>query len=113
MSDAPLPLDLLWSIIGILGIGTFLIRVSFLELFELFEEIPDWLEDALRFIPVAVLAAIVLPHMVTLDATLSISIVERKLLAGAVAAIVAWRTENMLATIAVGMGILWGVTFAL
>lgn len=49
----------------------------------------------------------------TLDASLAVSIAERKLLAGVVAAVVAWRTENVLATIAVGMGVLWGVTFLL
>lgn len=113
VSDAPLRPELLWLLIATLGIGTFLIRVSFLELFEFFEEIPDWLEDALRFIPVAVLTAIVLPHIVTLDASLSISISERKLVAGTAAAVVAWRTDNMLATLAVGMGVLWGLTFVI
>jgi branched-subunit amino acid transport protein len=32
-----------------------------------------------------------------------------KLVAGAAAALVAWRTENVLATIAVGMVVLWTV----
>lgn len=112
MTDAPIGSGLVWTLVVVLGVGTFLIRVSFLELFEFFGDVPEWVEDALRFIPVAVLAAIVLPHLVTLDASLSVSVAERKLLAGIVAAVVAWRTENMLATIAVGMGVLWGLTFA-
>ena len=113
MTDAPIPSGLVWLLILVLGLGTFLIRVSFIELLEFLEDPPDWLEDALRLIPAAVLAAIVLPHIVTLDAGLSVSIAERKLLAGGVAAAVAWRTESMLGTIAVGMGILWGLTFGI
>ena len=113
MTDAPIPSGLVWLLIAVLGIGTFLIRVSFIELFEFLEDPPDWLEDALRFIPAAVLTAILLPHVVTLDAGLAVSVAERKLLAAAVAAVVAWRTENMLATITVGMGVLWGLTFGI
>lgn len=109
MSDAPLSSELIWLIIVTLGIGTLLIRVSFMELFEFFDEIPDWVEDALRFIPAAVLTAIVLPHMITLEPGFAVAISERKLLAGVVAAVVAWRTENMLATITAGMGVLWAL----
>lgn len=113
MTDAPIPSELVWLLIVVLGLGTFLIRVSFIELFEFLEDPPEWLEDALRLIPAAVLTAIVLPQIVTLDASLAVSVAERKLFAVIVAAAVAWRTESMLATIAVGMGVLWGLTFAI
>jgi len=113
VTDAPIASRVVWLLIAVLGAGTFLIRVSFIELLGVLENPPDWLEDALRFIPAAVLTAIVLPHIVTLDGSLTVSIDEGKFLAGAVAAVVAWRTENMLATITVGMGVLWGVTFLL
>jgi len=112
VTDGSLSSELVWLVIAVLGIGTFLIRVSFIQLFEFLEDIPEWVEDALRFIPVAVLTAIVLPHMVTLSADLTVTIDEQKLVAGIAAAVVAWRTENMLATLTVGMGILWGLTFA-
>lgn len=113
MTEGSIDSGLVWLVVVILAVGTFLIRVSFIELFEFLDDLPEWVEDALRFIPVAVLTAIVLPHIVTLDASLAVSISERKLFAGAVAAVVAWRTENMLATIAVGMGLLWGLTFVI
>jgi len=113
VTEGSIDSGLVWLVVVILAVGTFLIRVSFIELFELLDDLPEWVEDALRFIPVAVLTAIVLPHIVTLDASFAVSISERKLLAGAVAAVVAWRTENMLATIAVGMGLLWGLTFVI
>lgn len=106
-----MPTELIWLIILVLGAGTFLIRVSFIQLFEFFDEVPEPVENALRFIPVAVLTAIVVPHMISLDAGLELSVSEGKLLAGTAAAAVAWKTENMLATIGVGMGVLWAITF--
>ena len=61
----------------------------------------------LRFIPGAVLATLVVPALVYTDGSLALTVGNEKLLAGALAAIVAWRTENVLATIAVGMIALW------
>lgn len=106
-----MPAEIVWLIILVLGVGTFLIRVSFIQLFGFLDEIPDPIENALRFIPVAVLTAIVVPHMVSIDTGFAPSVSEGKLLAGVAAAAVAWKTENMLATIGVGMGVLWAITF--
>ncbi len=105
--------EIVWLIILVLGVGTFLIRVSFIQLFAFFDEVPEPVENALRFIPVAVLTAIVVPHMVSLDAGFALSVSEGKLLAGVAAAVVAWKTENMLATIGVGMGVLWAITLVI
>jgi len=40
-------------------------------------------------------------------------VLNARVLAGGVAAIVAWRTRNMLATIGVGMVVLWATTVLL
>lgn len=101
----------IWTFIIIVGIGTFLIRLSFIQLFEYISEVPPWLDDALQFVPVAILTALILPHFLTLEPSLSVSIANERLLAGAAAAVVAWRTENILATITVGMGVLWASLF--
>ena len=61
----------------------------------------------LRYVPPAVLAALVLPDLVTLGPSVAATLLDERLIAGAVAGVVAWRTENVFATIAVGMGVLW------
>lgn len=101
----------LWLTIIAAGVGTYLIRLSFIALFGFFEEVPEQVERALRFVPAAVLSALVLPEIVYADSTLALSLGNTKLFAGALAAVVAWRTENILATLAAGMGALWLLEF--
>ncbi|SEN42853.1 Branched-chain amino acid transport protein [Halorientalis persicus] len=99
---------LVWGVILVIGVLTYAIRLSFIGLFGYLDEIPPRLERPLRYVPAAVLAALVLPAFVTLDAS---GLAVDKLVAGGLAAIVAWRTENVFATMAAGMGALWAVRF--
>lgn len=99
----------LWAVVVTIGVLTYAIRLSFVALFGYVEDIPRGVERALRYVPAAVLAALVLPAFVTLDAGLAAD----KLVAGALAVAVAWYTEDALATMAVGMGALWTVRFLL
>jgi len=101
-----------WGVIVTIGLLTYAIRLSFVPLFGWIDEIPPVAEDALRYVPAAVLAALVLPAVVVVDPGQG-SLAVDKLFAGGVAAAVAWRTESVLATMAVGMGVLWGVGFVL
>ncbi len=67
-----------------------------------------WLASFLRFVPVAVLSAIVALELLLPGGQLSLSpIANPRLLAGAVAILVAWRTRHLFATIAAGMVALW------
>lgn len=50
----------IWLIIAIMGIGTFLIRFSFIGLIG-DRKLPDWVLRHLRYTPVAVLPALVAP----------------------------------------------------
>jgi len=95
-----------WAAIATIGLGTFLIRFSFLYLFEYLESVPPSLERALRFVPAAVLAALVLPAVVLVDGSPAVPVDNHRLLAAGLAAVVAWRTENILATIGVGLATL-------
>ena len=95
-----------WLVVAIVGVGTFLIRFSFLFLFEYLSEVPEGVERALRFVPPAVLAALVVPAVVVLDGSPALSPGNERILAAVAAAAVAWRTESVLATIVVGMGAL-------
>lgn len=107
MTDAPLSDAAIWLVILAASIGTFAIRLSFIAMFGRLESIPPWLERTLKFVPAAVLTALVAPRLVYLDGALALGPGNERLLAGTVAAVVAWRTESMLWTIVVGMVALW------
>jgi branched-subunit amino acid transport protein len=100
-----------WAAVAAIGVLTFLVRVSFIYLFGRVEELPPRVEMALRYVPPAVLAALVAPAFVDVGPTLLATLGNDRLLAGAVAAVVAWRTENVAATVVVGMATLWTVGF--
>lgn len=101
----------IWAAIAIIGICTYAIRFSFIYLFGRIDSVPPRLRRVLRYVPAAVLAALVVPSVVTVEPTVSGTLLDDRVIAGAVAAAVAWRTENVLATIVVGMGTLWAIRF--
>ena len=96
-----------WLAIVLIGIATYGFRLSFIHLFGRIDEVPPLIKRPLRYVPPAVLAALVLPDLVTLGPSVAATLLDERLIAGAVAGVVAWRTENVFATIAVGMGVLW------
>ncbi|MFB6154830.1 MAG: AzlD domain-containing protein [Haloferacaceae archaeon] len=101
---------LLWTLIALVGAGTFALRLSFLQLRGLVDEFPPALERPLSYLPVAVLAAIVFPALFTLDGTPG-GVINVRVFAASLAVVVAWRTRSVVATIVVGMGVLWTATF--
>jgi branched-subunit amino acid transport protein len=101
-----------WGIIAVVGVLTFALRLSFIALFGYLDEVPSGVERGLRYVPAAVLAALVLPAFVTVRPGSGALALDR-LVAGGLAGAVAWRTENVLATMAAGMGALWAVRFLL
>ncbi len=96
----------IWSLFVFLGLGTFLLRLSFIYLFGKVE-MPDWLRRALRFVPASVLAALVFPALTYPAGILDLSLGNVRLLAGLGGALVAWKTKNILWTIVVGMILFW------
>jgi branched-subunit amino acid transport protein len=88
------------------GLVTFLLRLSFIALLGN-RQVPDALRRALRFVPPAVLSAIIFPEVLLPGGHWDLSITNARLWAGVLAALVAWRTKNILLTIAVGMGVMW------
>jgi branched-subunit amino acid transport protein len=66
-------------------------------------------QRALRFVPPAVLSAIIFPEILRPGDALDFSPLNPRLLAGILAALVAWRTRNAFLAIAVGMLAFWGV----
>jgi branched-subunit amino acid transport protein len=96
----------LWLTILIAGLLTFLTRLSFIALFGHWQ-LPDWLRRALRFVPPAVLSAIIFPEVLMRDGSLAVQANNFRLVAALVAALVAWRTRNVLLTIGSGMAVLY------
>lgn len=95
----------------IAGALTFATRLSFVLLLARVQ-VPPLLVHALRFVPPAVLSAIVASEIFVRDGAPDLSPANPRLLAGAAAAVVAWRTRNVLLTIAVGMAALWVLQWA-
>jgi branched-subunit amino acid transport protein len=96
----------IWLIMIGLAIGTFLIRVSFIQLLGK-REVPPLLARSLRFIPASILSALVVPQILTRNNALELSLANPQLVAGMIAGLVAWRTKNVLLTIVSGMVALW------
>lgn len=96
----------IWFIIFATGLITLAMRLSFIYLHGK-ATFPAWFRDSLHYVPAAVLAAIVLPGFAMPAGTLDLSFHNPRLFAGIIAALVAWRTRNVLATIVAGMASIW------
>ena len=92
--------------LALAGLITFATRLSFIALLGRVET-PPLLTRALRFVPPAVLSAIIFPELLVRAGALHLGLGNARLIAGVIAAAVAWRTRNVLLTIVAGMGALW------
>jgi branched-subunit amino acid transport protein len=96
-----------WIVIVVVGLFNYLSRLSFIALFARVE-MPTLVARALRFVPSAMLMAIVLPAVVfSSPGVLAWSYTNPKVIAALVAALVAWRTRSAVATMTLGMATLW------
>jgi branched-subunit amino acid transport protein len=95
----------LWLTIVVAGVVTFATRLSFIALLERIT-VPVWFQRALRFVPAAVLSAIIVPETASRNGALNLSLHNPQILAACVAVVVAWRTKNVLLTILAGMAAL-------
>jgi branched-subunit amino acid transport protein len=96
----------LWLTVVGAGVVTFVLRLSFIALLGRVE-VPAFLEKALRFVPAAVLTAVVIPLLLYQNGVPEISLGNERLLAGLVAAVICWRTRNVPLTLVGGMATLW------
>ncbi|MFQ8429796.1 AzlD domain-containing protein [Amaricoccus sp. W119] len=99
-----------WTVILLLGIGTYLIRLSFLGLIG-DRPLPGWATRLLRYVPVAVMPGLVAPLVVWPTATGGA--LDGPRLAAALAALVvgAWKRDALWA-IGAGMATLYAALFA-
>ncbi len=76
--------------------------------------LPPSLQKGLRYVPPAVLAAIITPAIFMPNgATIDVSLSNAYLFGGIAAGVTAWRSKNLLLTLAVGMGVflVWRMLF--
>ena len=97
----------MWMIAG-MTLVTFGVRYPVLVLVSR-TTLPRSVLDALKFIPTAVLTAIIVPAVLMPGGQLDVSFANAYLVAGLSSALIAWRTRNLLLTIVAGMVIfvLW------
>jgi branched-subunit amino acid transport protein len=101
----------LWALIAGLGVGTYLIRFSFIGLAG-GREFPEWVMRLLRYVPVTVLPALVAPMVVFPKATEGETDPAR-LTAALAALAVGALTRSLIGAIAAGMGTLYALQAAL
>ena len=97
----------LWVAMLAAGFATFLIRYSFIGAAGRLNP-PAWFQRMLRFVPIAALTALIWPDLL-LESSGHIDLANPRLIAGLIAAAVAWHTRNIFFTIGVGMLALWGL----
>jgi branched-subunit amino acid transport protein len=71
------------------------------------QRLAPWLERSLKYVPAATLAGLVFPALLLQNKTLALSFSNDRLIAGILAAIIAYTTKNILVTIISGLVALW------
>ena len=99
--------ETIWTIIIILGVGTFLIRFSFLGLVG-DRKMPDWVLRHLRYTPVAVLPGLVAPLVFWPAATDGATDAPR-LAAASITVLIGWWTKNVIWAVFAGALTLYGL----
>ena len=97
----------IWGLIVVIGIGTYLIRFSFLGIIGN-RELPPVVLKLLRYTPVAVLPGLVAPLVL---GTGGAPADPARLLAAGVTVLVGWRTKNLLAAIGAGIVTFYGIGY--
>lgn len=95
-----------WLLIVMLALGTWLMRSMPIILHGRVPH-PAWLEGLLRHVPVAALTALVVPGALYTHQGVAYAFAPARTVAALVALVVCWRTRNVVATLAAGMGVLW------
>jgi branched-subunit amino acid transport protein len=98
---------MIWLVMVMTGIFTFATRFVMLTKW-VARGLPKWLIDALGFVPITVLTAIIIPAVLIDPATKQIIVTHNaRLYASIIATIVALLTRNVIATISSGLATLW------
>ncbi|GGQ92828.1 AzlD domain-containing protein [Deinococcus ruber] len=94
----------IWLVILGVGVVSLLLRASSLVLLRN-RRLPPRLAESLGLVPASVLAALIAPDLLVQHG--QVNVLSVRLLAGLLAALVAWKTRNVLWTLVVGLGLLF------
>lgn len=92
----------IWLVILAAGVITYTIRLSFILALERMK-VPGWFARGLRYVPPAVLSAILIPGLADWNGKFTLSWDNPQIIAGVVAGLVAWWTRNVVLTLAAGL----------
>lgn len=97
----------IWTLLAVLGMGmvTLALRASFLFL-PPDTRLPELFERGLRYIAAAVLPALIIPDVIFSGSPAQGVLDPLRMAAALAAGLVAWWTRSVLATLAVGLGVL-------
>ena len=95
-----------WVVIALLGVVTYASRLSFLAFFSN-RDVPPRVRRALRFVPPAVLTALIIPDLAYRGGVVDLT--HPRVFAALLAGVVAWRTKNVLWTTVAGMAALLAI----
>ena len=96
---------MIWIVMILTGFANFAVRFSMFSGIRA-STLPDWAERYLRYVPTAVLSAIIAAALF-LDEAGEIQMWNTTVLAGVIAAIIAIFTRSVIFTIITGLGVLW------
>lgn len=103
-----------WGLVAIVGLALISVLTRGFFLMSNREwPMPAWLSQALRFAPLAALAAVIAPELVMSDGRLISTWQDPRLFAAAAAAAFFFWKRNILGTIVVGMAVLWSIKLGL
>jgi branched-subunit amino acid transport protein len=95
----------IWLVMIAAGLVTYTTRLSFILLMDRIKA-PEWFTKSLRFVPAAVLSAIIVPELLAPKPSVELYVLNPEAISGILAIAVAWRTKNVILTIGVGMAAL-------
>ena len=95
----------LWAVILVVGLLNYLSRLSFIAFFAR-RTVPPMLARALRYVPAAMLTALIVPMVVDIGPN-GLAPHAPKVVAAIIATTVAWFKLGTLWTLGIGMGSLW------
>ncbi len=98
----------LWLTLIAMGLVTYAIRLSLIVAIGRFN-LPPLVQRSLRYVPPAVLSAIIFPELFAPGGVYVTTPLSPRLLAGLIAALFAWRTRHAVWTIAAGMAAFWAL----
>jgi branched-subunit amino acid transport protein len=101
----------LWIVIVSVGVLNYLSRLSFIAFFAN-RSMPPLMARALKFVPAAMLTALIVPMIVASPSSATVVQLDARVPAAIVAAIVAYIVRGTIPTLAAGMVTLWGLRAA-